>query len=129
MEHEEFCVAKSFSLKRNLIAGIRLRAKALKMSMSAYVAALFHNDLAYGIDRPFAISPRTCPFTLTKAKAQERRAVSWSSSICRTNDLPPCFIHWPHEREARESLARVVNPGPDEVEVNAERFYVAHQKT
>ena len=61
MEYEELCVAKSFSLKRNLIAGIRLRARALKMSMSAYVAALVHNDLAYGLERPFAISPRDLP--------------------------------------------------------------------
>ena len=61
MEYEELCVAKSFSLKRNLIAGIRLRARALKMSMSAYVAALVHNDLVYGIERPFSISPRDLP--------------------------------------------------------------------
>jgi hypothetical protein len=61
MEYEELCVAKSFSLQRNLIAGIRLRAAALKMSMSAYVAALVHNDLVYGIERPLAISPRDLP--------------------------------------------------------------------
>jgi hypothetical protein len=42
---EELCVAKSFSLKRNLIAGIRARAAYLGLSMSAYVATLVHNDL------------------------------------------------------------------------------------
>jgi hypothetical protein len=61
MEYEELCVAKSFSLKRNLIAGIRLRSAHLKMPMSAYVAALIHNDLVYGIKRPFSISPRDLP--------------------------------------------------------------------
>jgi hypothetical protein len=61
MEDEELCVAKSFSLKRNLIAGIRLRASALKMSMSAYVAALVHNDLVYGLQRPLSINPRDVP--------------------------------------------------------------------
>ena len=71
-------MAKSFSLKRNLIAGIRLRARALKMPMSAYVAALVHNDLAYGIERPFAISPRDLPVypDLGKSKkAQSGRGV------------------------------------------------------
>jgi hypothetical protein len=61
MEYEELCVAKSFSLKRNLIAGIRLRAAALKMPMSAYVATLVHNDLAYGLQRPLSLSPRELP--------------------------------------------------------------------
>ena len=61
MEYEELCVAKSFSLKRNLIAGIRLRAAALKMPMSAYVATLVHNDLVRGIEAPFSISPWELP--------------------------------------------------------------------
>jgi hypothetical protein len=61
MEYEELCVAKSFSLKRNLIAGIRVRAAYLGMPMSGYVAALVHNDLVFGIKRPFSISPRDLP--------------------------------------------------------------------
>jgi hypothetical protein len=61
MEYEEFCVAKSFPLKRNLIAGIRLRARYLKMPMSAYVAALVHNDLVRGIQAPFSLSPWEVP--------------------------------------------------------------------
>jgi hypothetical protein len=61
MESEELCVAKSFSLKRNLIAGIRLRARYLKMPMSAYVAALVHNDLIRGIKTPLSISPWELP--------------------------------------------------------------------
>ena len=73
MENEELCVAKSFSLKRNLIAGIRLRARYLKMPMSAYVAALVHNDLAYGLERPFAISPRDLPVYSEPPKQEPQR--------------------------------------------------------
>jgi len=69
MEYEELCVAKSFSLKRNLIAGIRIRAAYLKMSMSAYIAALVHNDLVYGIERPLAINPRDLPVYPDKSKS------------------------------------------------------------
>jgi len=61
MEYEEICVAKSFSLKRNLIAGIRLRARYLGMPMSAYVAALVHNDLARGIQTPLLLNPWELP--------------------------------------------------------------------
>ena len=61
MEYEELCVAKSFSLKRNLIAGIRVRAAYLRMPMSAYVATLVHNDLVRGIEAPFSISPWELP--------------------------------------------------------------------
>jgi hypothetical protein len=50
MEYEELCVAKSFSLKRNLIAGIRVRAAYLRMPMSAYVALL-----------PLSLSPWEVP--------------------------------------------------------------------
>jgi hypothetical protein len=104
MEDEELCVAKSFSLKRNLIAGIRLRAAHLKMPMSAYVATLVHNDLVRGIGPPLSLSPWELP--LYADPKPPRRAVSWSSSICRTNDLPPCFIHWPHERERTRVLGK-----------------------
>jgi hypothetical protein len=61
MEYQELCVAKSFSLKRNLIAGIRVRARYLRMPMSAYVATLVHNDLVRGIEAPFSISPWELP--------------------------------------------------------------------
>jgi hypothetical protein len=74
MEYEELCVAKSFSLKRNLIAGIRLRARYLRMPMSAYVAALVHNDLVYGIQRPFAISPRDVPLYPEPCKSAQAPA-------------------------------------------------------
>jgi hypothetical protein len=80
MEYEELCVAKSFSLKRNLIVGIRLRARYLAMPMSAYVAALVHNDLARGINRPFSINPWELPVypdpgKSTKAPSQPRGVV------------------------------------------------------
>jgi hypothetical protein len=55
MEYEELCEAKSFSLKRKLIAGVRERAKHLGVAMSVYVAALIRNDLARGIDAPLAL--------------------------------------------------------------------------
>ena len=69
MEYEELCVAKSFSLKRNLIAGIRLRARYLKMPMSAYVAALVHNDLVRGIQAPLSISPWEVPLYAAPCKS------------------------------------------------------------
>jgi hypothetical protein len=61
--NEELCEAKSFSLKRKLIAGVRERAKHLGVAMSVYVAALIRNDLARGIDAPLAlgISPEQEP--------------------------------------------------------------------
>ena len=55
MEYEELCEAKSFSLKRKLIAGVRERAKHLGIAMSVYVAALIRNDLARGLDAPLAL--------------------------------------------------------------------------
>jgi len=61
MEYDELCVAKSFSLKRNLIAGIRIRARYLRMPMSAYVATLVHNDLARGIDGSLSLNPWELP--------------------------------------------------------------------
>jgi hypothetical protein len=76
MEYAELCVAKSFSLPRNLIAGIRLRARALKMSMSSYLAALVHNDLVYGIERPFSISPRELPLYPEPPRSAEALPVS-----------------------------------------------------
>jgi len=57
MEYEELCVAKSFSLKRNLIAGIRLRARYLNMPMSAYVATLVHNGSGPGNPGPVLTQP------------------------------------------------------------------------
>jgi hypothetical protein len=75
MEYEELCVAKSFSLKRNLIAGIRLRARYLGLPMSAYVAALVHNDLVRGIDRPFSISPWELPVYLDSKPPAPRGVV------------------------------------------------------
>ena len=54
---KELCVAKSFSLKRKLIAGIRARAAYLDLSMSTYVATLVHNDLVRGIQAPLSIDP------------------------------------------------------------------------
>jgi hypothetical protein len=57
----ELCVAKSFSLKRNLIAGVRAKSARLGVAMSVYVAALIRNDLARGLDAPLAlgISPES----------------------------------------------------------------------
>jgi hypothetical protein len=52
---EELCVAKSFSLPRKLIAAIRTRATHLGISMSGYIAALVHNDLARGEGAPLLI--------------------------------------------------------------------------
>jgi len=69
MEYEELCVAKSFSLKRNLIAGIRLRARYLKMPMSAYVAALIHNDLVRGIEAPLTRIPAEVPIKIDAHKS------------------------------------------------------------
>jgi hypothetical protein len=71
MEYEELCVAKSFSLKRNLIAGIRVRARYLGMPMSAYVAALVHNDLARGIGAPLSLSPWELPIYADPCKSAE----------------------------------------------------------
>ena len=51
----ELCVAKSFSLKRNLIAGVRAKSARLGVAMSVYVAALIRNDLARGLDAPLAL--------------------------------------------------------------------------
>jgi hypothetical protein len=45
MPNEKLCVAKSFSLRRELIAAIRTRAMALGTSMSSYVAAALERDL------------------------------------------------------------------------------------
>jgi hypothetical protein len=53
--NEELYVAKSFSLKRKLIAAIRVRARALGISMSAYVATLIRNDLVRGTQAPLWI--------------------------------------------------------------------------
>ena len=69
MEYEELCVAKSFSLKRNLIAGIRVRAAYLRMPMSAYVAALVHNDLVRGIDASLSRDPRELPVNIDEYKS------------------------------------------------------------
>jgi hypothetical protein len=71
MEYEELCVAKSFSLKRNLIAGIRVRARYLKMPMSAYVATLVHNDLVRGIQAPLSLSPWEVPVYADPCKSAE----------------------------------------------------------
>jgi hypothetical protein len=70
-QNPELCVAKSFSLKRKLIAGIRLRARYLKMPMSAYVAALVHNDLERGMDAPLQIDAGKS----TEAPPQQSRGV------------------------------------------------------
>jgi len=66
---KELCVAKSFSLKRKLIAGIRARAAYLGMPMSAYVAALVHNDLVRGIQAPLSISPWEVPLYAAPCKS------------------------------------------------------------
>ena len=70
-EYAELCVAKSFSLPRNLIAGIRLRARALKMPMSRYLSTLAHNDLVYGLDRPLALTPRDLPIYPDPGKSKK----------------------------------------------------------
>jgi hypothetical protein len=57
-KNPELCIAKSFSLKRKLIAAARSRAKALGVSTSGYIAALIHNDLARGGDAPLSIEPK-----------------------------------------------------------------------
>jgi hypothetical protein len=54
-QNPELCIAKSFSLRRKLIAGIRARAAYLDLSMSTYVATLVHNDLVRGIQAPLSI--------------------------------------------------------------------------
>ena len=53
----ELCIAKSFSLRRRVIAAIRARAKALNISMSTYVATLIHNDLVRGVNAPLSLEP------------------------------------------------------------------------
>ena len=58
---EELCVAKSFSLKRKLVNGIRIRAGRLNMPMSVYVAMLVHNDLLRGLDAPLSFNPGEVP--------------------------------------------------------------------
>jgi hypothetical protein len=52
---EELCVAKSFSLKRALIAAIRTRAAHLGISMSRYLSILVCQDLAKGLDSPLSL--------------------------------------------------------------------------
>ena len=69
MEYDELRVAKSYSLKRRLIAAICARAAHLKISMSAYVAAVIEHDLTRGIDAPFAPGPTKIPGP-TKVQAQ-----------------------------------------------------------
>ena len=51
----ELCIAKSFSLKRRIITAVRVRAKALNISMSTYITALIHNDLEQGREAPLSI--------------------------------------------------------------------------
>jgi hypothetical protein len=53
----ELCVPRSFSLRRKMIVAVRVRAKALGVSMSAYITALIHNDLARGLDAPLSLEP------------------------------------------------------------------------
>jgi|SRR6516165_9294136 hypothetical protein len=60
-QNEEQFIPKSFSLKRKMIAGIRARAAYLGLSLSAYVAALVHNDLVRGIHAPLSIVPAQAP--------------------------------------------------------------------
>jgi hypothetical protein len=65
---EELCVAKSFSLKRKLVNGIRARAAYLGMPMSNYVATLIHNDLVRGIDAPFSLDSGEVPINIEDYK-------------------------------------------------------------
>ena len=71
-KNPELCVAKSFSLRRKLIAAIRGRAAHLGVSMSAYVATLVKNDLVRGIDAPLSLEPGKVP---TSAVGQSGRGV------------------------------------------------------
>jgi hypothetical protein len=54
-KNPDLYIAKSFSLQRKLIAAIRVRARALGISMSAYVATLVRNDLARAGEAPLSI--------------------------------------------------------------------------
>jgi hypothetical protein len=58
---EELCVAKSFSLRPNLITAIRVRASCLGVSMSAYISTVVRNDLAKGMNAPLSIQPEGAP--------------------------------------------------------------------
>jgi hypothetical protein len=66
---EELCVAKSFSLQRKLIAGIRARSAHLGMPMSNYVATLVHNDLVRGISAPLSLDPGEVPINIEDYKS------------------------------------------------------------
>jgi hypothetical protein len=74
----ELHVAKSFSLQRKMIAAIRVRAKALGVSMSTYVATVIRNDLEGGTESPLSILsvPNTDPHKSTQPpQSQSRRGV------------------------------------------------------
>ena len=54
---EKLCVAKSFSLRQELLTAIRTRAARLGVSMSAYISTVVRNDLAKGMNAPLSIEP------------------------------------------------------------------------
>jgi hypothetical protein len=80
MPDEKICVAKSFSLRRELIVAVRTRARALGTSMSSLVAAAVERDLERGLDQ----APPPGPAKVERASA---RGIVVQGSIWTMNEV------------------------------------------